>query len=108
MPTLSYPLVCWQLDDDAVFGMLLGTEFQAVERNVKRLKTALAETLQRERERGRYVPDPDIDDARLKIVNVPVSLAHRTPKGSFPVPTPAEFAVAAVHGANAGEGYSKC
>ena len=108
MPTLSYPLVCWQLDDDAVFGMLLGTDFQLVERNVKRLKTALAETLQRERERGRYVPDPDIEDARLKIMSVPVSLAHRTRKGSFPVPTATQFTVAAVYGANASEGHSKC
>ena len=108
MPTLNYPLVCWQLDDDSVFGLLLGTELQAVERNAKRLKTALAETLQRERERGHWVPEPDIDEARLKLVEVSVSLAHRTPKGSFPVPTPTRFTVAAVYGSNEADGYSKC
>ncbi len=108
MPMLTYPLVCWQLDDDSVFGMLLGTDLQAVERSAKRLKTALADTLHRERERGGYVPDPDIDEARIKHVNVSVKLAHSTRKGSFPVPTPTEFSVTAVYGANAGEGYSKC
>lgn len=108
MAVLSYPLVCWQLDDDLVFGMLLGTNFQAVERNAKRLKTAMAETLQRERERGRYVPDPDVDDPQLRIVRVQVNLAHRTDKGSFPVPTRTEIAVAAVYGAKASEGYLKC
>jgi len=108
MAVLSYPLVCWQLDDDAVFGILLGTGFEAVERNAKRLKAALAETVQRERERDHYVPDPDIDDPQLRIVKVQVNLAHRTDKGSFPVPTPTEIAVAAVHGAKGSEGYLKC
>ncbi len=108
MPTLSYPLVCWQLDDEQVFGLLLGPELQAVERNAKRLKTTLADTLQRERERGQYVADPDIEDFRLKLVKVSVSLAHRTPKGSFPVPTPTEFTVAAVYGKNEADGYAKC
>ncbi|WP_374566546.1 AAA family ATPase [Ideonella sp.] len=108
MAVLSYPLVCWQLDDDSVFGMLLGTDFQAVERNAKRLKTAMAEILQRERERGRFVPDPDVDEPQLRIVKVQVNLAHRTDKGSFPVPTRTEIAVAAVYGAKASEGYLKC
>jgi ATP-dependent Clp protease ATP-binding subunit ClpC len=108
MAVLSYPLVCWQLDDEAVFGMLLGTGYEAVERNAKRLKTAMAETLQRERERDRYVPEPDIDDPHLRVVKVQVNLAHRTDKGSFPVPTPTEISVAAVYGAKASEGYLKC
>lgn len=103
-----YPLVCWQLDEDSVFGVLLGTGLEGVERNSKRLKTALAETVQKERERDRYVPDPDIDDPRLRIVKVQVNLAHQTDKGSFPVPTPTEIAVAAVYGAKASEGWLKC
>jgi ATP-dependent Clp protease ATP-binding subunit ClpC len=108
MTVRTYPLVCWQLDEDSVFGVLLGTGLEGVERNSKRLKTALSETVQRERERDRYVPDPDIDDPRLRIVRVQVNLAHQTDKGSFPVPTPTEIAVAAVYGAKASEGWLKC
>ncbi len=108
MAVLSYPLVCWQLDDDSVFGILLGTGFEGVERNAKRLKTTLAEAVQRERERDGFVADPDIDDPRLRIVKVQVNLAHQTDKGSFPVPTPTEIAVAAVYGAKASEGWLKC
>jgi len=108
MAMQSWPLVCWQLAEDAVFGVLLGTGLEGVERNAKRLKTALSETVQRERERDRYVPDPDIDDPRLRIVKVQVNLAHQTDKGSFPVPTPTEIAVAAVYGAKASEGWLKC
>lgn len=108
MAVLTYPLVCWQLEEDAVFGILLGTGLQAVERNAKRLKTALAETLQRERERDRYVPAPDIDKPQLRNVKVQVNLAHRTDKGSFPVPTPTEINVAAVYGAKVDQGYLKC
>ncbi|MEK8030522.1 AAA family ATPase [Ideonella sp. DXS29W] len=108
MALVSYPLFCWQLDDDSVFGVLLGTGLEAVERNAKRLKSAMAETLHRERERDRYVPDPEVDDAHLRIVKVQVHLAHRTDKGSFPLPSPTEIAVAAVHGAKPSEGYFKC
>jgi len=108
MTVRTYPLVCWQLDEDSVFGVLLGTGLEGVERSSKRLKTALSETVQRERERDRYVPEPDIDDPRLRIVKVQVNLAHQTDKGSFPVPTPTEIAVAAVYGAKASEGWLKC
>jgi ATP-dependent Clp protease ATP-binding subunit ClpC len=108
MATLSYPLVCWQLDDTSVCGLLLGTDFQVIERNARRVKAALAETLQRERERDGYVPEPDIGNARLKLVHVSVNLAHRTDKGSFPVPRAADFHVAAVFGENEEDGYAKC
>lgn len=108
MATLSYPLVCWQVDDSSVFGMLLGTELQGVGRNARQLKASLGEALQREAERGGFVPDPDIDEPRLKIVTVAANLAHRTAKGSFPVPSPTGFAVAAVHGTRAADGYAKC
>ncbi|MCW7538709.1 AAA family ATPase [Aquabacterium sp. A7-Y] len=108
MATSSYPLVCWQIGEESVFGLLLGTDLQAVERNTRRLKTALAETLQRERERGRPLPEPELDEARMKLVTVKVNLAHRTAKGSFAVPTATEFTVAAIYGGNAVEGYSKC
>ncbi|WP_124539823.1 AAA family ATPase [Piscinibacter terrae] len=108
MPSLSYPMVCWQLDDDSVFGMLLGTDYQAVERSAKRLKTTLADTMQRDRERGSYVPDPDIEDARIRHASVQVSLAHQTTKGSFPMPSPTTFSVAAVYGVKEAEGYWKC
>lgn len=108
MALLSYPLICWQLDEDSVFGVLLGTGLEGVERSAKRLKAALAETLQRERERERYLPEPDIDEPRLRVVKVQVNLAHQTDKGSFPVPTSTEVAVAAVYGAKTNEGYLKC
>ncbi|MDP9601648.1 UNVERIFIED_ORG: ATP-dependent Clp protease ATP-binding subunit ClpC [Variovorax paradoxus] len=108
MATLSYPLVCWQLDDASVCGILLGTDYQVIERNARRVKAALAETLQRERERDGYVPEPDIDDARLKLVHVSVSLAHRTAKGNFPEPRATDFHVAAVFGENREDGYAKC
>jgi ATP-dependent Clp protease ATP-binding subunit ClpC len=108
MATLSYPLVCWQLDDTSVCGILLGTDYQVIERSARRVKAALAETLQRERERDGYVPEPDIDDARLKLVHVSVSLAHRTDKGNFPEPRATDFHVAAVFGQNEEDGYAKC
>lgn len=108
MATLSYPLVCWQLDDDSVCGILPGTDFQVIERNARRVKAALAETLQREHERDGFVPEPDIADARLKLVHVSVSLAHRTAKGNFPEPRATDFHVAAVFGVNEEDGYAKC
>jgi ATP-dependent Clp protease ATP-binding subunit ClpC len=108
MAKLIHPLLCWQLDADTVFGLLLGTDHQAVDRNVRRLKSGLAETLQREHERGAWVPEPEIEHAQLKLVKVSVNLAHRTAKGSFPVPGATEVLVAAVFGTNERDGYAKC
>lgn len=108
MTMLSYPLVCWQLDEASVCGILLGTDHQLIERNVRRLKAALAETLQRERDRDGHVPEPDISQARLRLAHVSVSLAHRTDKGNFPEPCATDFHVASVYGQNEEDGYSKC
>ena len=108
MAKLSYPLLCWQLDADSVFGVLPGTGFELVERNPRRLRSALADSLQRAHERGSYVPEPEIDEARLRLVDVEVKLAHRTAKGSFPVPATIALQVAAVFGTSESEGVSTC
>ncbi len=106
--SLTYPLLCWTLSDEAVFGCVPGTRFQAVDRNAKRLKTHLGEAMQRAWEREEYVPEPEMDEPRLKLASVPVHLAHRTDKGSFPVATPTPFKVAAVYGSHAETGDAVC
>ncbi|MES2889804.1 MAG: AAA family ATPase [Pseudomonadota bacterium] len=106
--SLSYPLLCWQVSDEVLFGWVLGTEFQTLERNLKRLKAKLSDDLHRVWEREQYVPDPDIDEPRLKISTVTVHLAYATAKGSFPVSTPTPFKVAAVYGTQADTGDATC
>lgn len=106
--SLTYPLLCWTLSEETVFGCVPGTRFQAVERNLKRLKTHLGEAMQRASERDEYVPDPEMDEPRLKLASVPVHLAYRTDKGSFPLAAPTPFRVAAVHGSDAERGDATC
>lgn len=105
--SLSYPLLCTTVAEDAVFGWVLGTEFQGLERNLKRLKTTLSDTLHREWDREHYVPAPDIETPRLKLSTVQVHLSYRTTKGQFPVSTPTPFRVAAVYGTDA-DGDATC
>jgi ATP-dependent Clp protease ATP-binding subunit ClpC len=106
--SLSYPLLCWTVSDDAVFGCVPGTEFQGLERNLKRLKSSLGDALHRAWERDQYVPAPEMDAPRLKLATVLVHLSYRTAKGSFPVSTPTPFKVAAVYGSEADTGDATC
>ena len=108
MENYSYPLICWQVNDDEVFGIVPGTDLQVMARDIRKLRTSLGEGLKRRAERDGYVDEPEIEAPRLKVVEVGVRLAYRTKKGTFPLARAALFPVAAVYGVSAGGGDRKC
>jgi len=48
MEKLRYPLLYFQLQENLLLGMLVGTPFQALESNLTALKATLTDYLQRE------------------------------------------------------------
>ena len=108
MSLINYPLFCWRLDQDAVFGIVPGQDWQMVDSSVSRIKKVFSEWAKREAEEDAYLAEPEIQKPRLKQVRVKLRLAYREKKGLYPLSEPLHLPVAAVYGHNPEEGYWKC
>ena len=97
MKTIKYPLLYYRLNEDAVLGLLVGTEYQVVEKDLKSIKIAVTDYLQRQYKKTDYFPFAEILEPKLKIVEIKVRPTYRERTGSFPldevhkVPVPVVF-----------------
>lgn len=103
---LNYPLVCWNLPDNYVLGCLIGTDYQLIDSNIKKLKSKFTEKLKKEQEDG-SISEPVIKDYVLKIFHVKVQPTYNQPDGVFPTVTSLNLSVPAVYGEQE-YGYYKC
>lgn len=108
MAIQRYPLLYWSLNTEAVFGIVVGTPFQAVDTHLKKLTTQLADQMRRAADHGEFIPEITMDEPRLRWVWVDVNLAHTTDKGHFPIPRTVRLRVAAVYGRAPSGQYGTC
>lgn len=108
MEHYSYPLLCWNLGENEVFGVLLGTGLDAIGEDVRKLRMALTEAIKRRAERSGAADKPEIDNPRLKLQEIGIRLAYKTRKGTFPLANTTSFPVAAVHGLTQDGSGRKC
>lgn len=109
MEHYTYPLLCWKLNEDEVFAILLGEDdIEVMGSDIRKLRASLSECIKRWVERQGYVGEPEIESPTLKLTTVEIRLAYRTKSGSFPLATPTRFPVAAVYGASRSGGFNKC
>lgn len=97
MKTINYPLLCYRLNDAAVLGLLVGTEYQVVEKDVDTLKTEVSNFLQRKYKKADFFPFSEIPEPRLKILSVKIRPTFREKMASYPladiikIPVPVVF-----------------
>lgn len=108
MSTVYFPLFCWKIDPQNIYATALGHDWQMVDTTVARLKKSFADWVRQASSDDYYVLEPEISDAKLKLVTVPLHLAYRESKGLFPAPQKLELEVAAVYGQNPEAQYWKC
>lgn len=108
METYHYSIICWPVAENQVYGKLIGTDVELVECNVQKLKRAFSEWVKKESAENDFFDEPEIDRAHLKFRTIQIRLAYREAKGTYPSPSTLVLKVAAVHGNNQKEGYSKC
>ncbi len=98
MDQINYPLLYFELNADMVLGLLIGTEFEVIERDIRSLKTLLARHLQKQYRRHNsyapmYMPKP-----RLKIVNIQIKPSYSDHWGSYPLSHVVDIPVVAIYG----------
>lgn len=107
MEYIDYPLLCYELGKEQVLGILVGTDYQMVERDVRNLRSALSGHLQRLYKKDEEYPYLAMTGARLRMVDIKVRPAYRSEGRSFPVSFELEVPVPVVYGDSDG-GYFEC
>lgn len=98
MEKITYPLLHFKLKDNAILGVLVGTEYQVVDKDLRSLKATLSDQLQREYKKNDDYPYMDIIKPKMKIIEVKVRPTYREESGAFPLPNSLKVPIIAVYG----------
>ena len=109
MKTIHYPLLYYQLSDDAVLGLLVGTPHQVVGKDLRMVKSSLLDYLQKQYKKYREYQHVPIDEPKLKIIEIKVRPRYKEGGQSFASSTMVKLSVPVIHGASSyGEDMHLC
>lgn len=107
MEKKDYPLLYFKLKENTYLGLLVGTEYQLVEKDLKTIKTEMGNYLQRQYKKHDVYPYMDILEPKLKVVEVSIRPAYKDDSGSYPLSHTINVPVPVVYGEN-DRGYFEC
>jgi len=81
---ITYPLLCYTISPDAVLGLLIGTDYQVVEKDINTLKSVLSNHLQQKYKKQNDYWRVNIKEPKLKLLDISIRPTYRTNKSSFP------------------------
>jgi len=107
MENLTYPLLYFRLGEEAVLGLLLGTNFQVVEHDLRKVRKSLTDYLMKEYKKKATYPGTDLSNASLRIVRVKITPTYRVWGRAFQLSHQVEVPVAIVTG-ESHYGHKEC
>ncbi len=107
MIKMKYPLLYYTLRPDTVLGILVGTDYQVIDKDVKSIKTNLHDYLHRQYKKYDEYPYMNILEPKLKIVEVKIRPNYKTESGSFPMSESLKIPVPVIYG-ETGPGHYEC
>jgi ATP-dependent Clp protease ATP-binding subunit ClpC len=107
MENINYPLLHYQLKENAVLGILVGTDYQVVDKDLRAVKSVLSDYLQKQYKKNDTYPYFDIESPRLKVLHIKIRPTFRERRGSYPFPNFIKVPVPVVYG-QVDEGYYEC
>lgn len=107
MEKLVYPLLHYPLSDNQVLGVLVGTSYQLVDSDVKRLKSQLTTHLKRNYKKYDDYPYLPLESFQLKTFYIKVRPVYKEDNRSYPSRSTIEVPVDAVYGPT-GQGQFCC
>ncbi|THB69377.1 MAG: ATP-dependent Clp protease ATP-binding subunit [Gammaproteobacteria bacterium] len=106
----KYPIICQTIENGQIYGVLIGTDLQCIERTAAAVRKRLGEWLSqklRDEDWG-YMYEPEIDKGELLLKKVRLRMAYRESKGSYPLPKPVTLNVPVVYGYSEEDSSYKC
>lgn len=108
MQQIKYPLLYFQLEDNTVLGILIGTRYQAIEKDLKTVKSSIQSYLAKQYKKYDDYPYPAFSSFRLKTFEVWLRPMYRTEDYSFSASKRLKVPVVAVYGPSVEDQYYEC
>ena len=107
MEKINYPLLYFEFQEETLLGILVGTPYQVVEKDLRSLKGTLLDYLQRQYKKYNEYPYLEMLSPRLKVLEVSIRPAYKDDAGSFPVAYSLRVPVPVVYGETF-QGHYEC
>ncbi len=98
MKKIEYPLLCFKLQEDAFLGVLVGTDFQMVDKSIKKIKAAFTGNLQKQYKKDGEYPLLEIEKPAMKSVEVVVRPTYQEGGAVFPLKSSIKVRTTLVYG----------
>ncbi len=98
MKKVNYPLLYYTLGDEAVLGILVGTSYQVVEKDIHSVRKVMMDYLQKDYKKYDYFPYASMEEPKLKMIEVKIRPTYRDQKGAFPMTDILKVDVPVVYG----------
>jgi len=108
MEKINYPLLCFNISEEAVLGILVGTEYEVVERDLEQVKATLSDYLYKQYKKHGDYPESFLLEAKLKVIKSSIQPTYRSDlSGTYPLSQHLRVPIPVVYGSTE-DGYSEC
>lgn len=107
MEKINYPLLCYELEDNLLLGILVGTDIEAMAADLSSLKKTLLSYLQKQYKKFDEFPPMDIEQPRMKEIEVKVRPTYRFRSSAYPLPDAIKVRLPVVYG-QVEQGHYEC
>lgn len=98
MDKVSYPLLYFSLQPNAVLGVLVGTGFEALDKDAREVKSILKNHLQRQYKKSGIYSPYHLLAPKLKTLQLPIKPTYTDTGGSYPLHMAIRVPVVAIYG----------
>lgn len=98
MEIIKYPLLLFPINQQAMLGLLVGTDYQVVEKDERAVKNSLTQYLQKDYKKYDYYPTLEITDPKVKTVEVTVRPSYEKNGVSYPGTQTLKVPITVVYG----------
>lgn len=107
MKKITYPILSYKIRTDAILGILVGTDFQLVERDINTLKSSFQSYLTQQYKKHNDYWIINIQQPKLKVIEIPVRPTFKEEGNNFPMNQDLRVPMPCVYGENQ-QGYFEC
>lgn len=107
MDKINYPLLHYRLKEGLLLGILVGAGLEAMASDLRSLKSTLLGYLQKQYKKYDDYPVVDMEQPRLRMVEVAIRPAYRDKSGAYPMAHTLQVQIPAVYGKST-QGHYEC
>lgn len=107
MERINYPIVCFEFEQGFSLGILVGTEYQVIDKDLKTVKSAILAHLQKQYKKHDDYPMMDLLDPKLKTVHVDIRPSYHHHSGAYPMSYTLKVPIPIVYGETE-QGHYEC